>query len=193
MYQTSTDATNRQSVNKKIIMDNITKDKDKAKANATNRGKDYSHIKGWGIDADPKNDPVYPMKKRTDEEHEGYSWDRPPQQPINIEVLHSNERPNVTAVFGTSVPPSGLSGVLRRQAFKYGEGSFAHWLPLILADRINVVEGLVDDLIHGHVPNIFAEQGMKAEWKYNQKGLLQKIGVGALFATATAVWLLRKK
>ena len=72
--------------------------------------KDPSQIKGWGVDADPKNDPTYPMKNRNNGEHAGYNWKRPPQQPITIEVLHSNERPNVTSVFGTSTPPSGLSG-----------------------------------------------------------------------------------
>ena len=36
------------------------------------RGGDHSHIKGWGIDADPKNDPTYPMKNRTDEEIRGF-------------------------------------------------------------------------------------------------------------------------
>ncbi len=154
---------------------------------------DYKHIKGWGIDADPKNDPTYPIKKRTDEEQEGYSWDRPPQQPINIEVLHSNERPNVTAVFGTSVPPSGLSGMIRRQAFKYGEGSFGHWIPLILADRVNVVEGIVDDLVHGKIPNIFAEQGMKAELKHNPMGLFQKFAIGASVTAAVVLLLTRRK
>ena len=79
-----------------------------------NSAQNYQHIKGWGVDADPKNDPTYPMKHRTNEEHAGYSWVRPSQQPVNIEVLHSNERPNVTAVFGTSSPPSGLSGMIRR-------------------------------------------------------------------------------
>lgn len=154
--------------------------------------KDYSHIKGWGLDADPKNDPTYPMKHRTDEEHEGYSWKRPPQQPINIEVLHSNERPNITAVFGTSIPPKGLSGMIRRIAFKYGEGSFAHWVPLIVADRVNVIEGVFDDLRRGYIPNIFAEQGMKAEWKYNPRGLAKKIAVGAVL-TAAAIALLYSK
>jgi hypothetical protein len=33
-----------------------------------NLAKDYSHIKGWGVDADPKNDPTYPMKHRTNDE-----------------------------------------------------------------------------------------------------------------------------
>jgi hypothetical protein len=154
--------------------------------------KDYSHIKGWGVDADPKNDPTYPMKHRTDAEHEGYSWDRPPQQPVNVEVLHSNERPNVTAVFGTSVPPSGLSGMIRRFAFKYGEGSFAHWIPLILADRVNVVEGIIEDLGKGHVPNIFAEKGWKAEWKHNPQGLVQKVAIGILVTTTVVALLARK-
>ncbi|WP_230679894.1 hypothetical protein [Pontibacter sp. 172403-2] len=155
--------------------------------------KDYAHIKGWGIDADPKNDPTYPMKHRTNGEHKGYTWDRPPLQPVTVEVLHSIERPNITAVFGTAVPPQGLSGMIRRYAFKYSESSFGHWLPLLLADRVNVVEGIVDDLVHGHIPNIFAEKGYKMEWKYNRKSLLQKMAVGAAVATAAVVLLSRKR
>src|SRR4028118_970488 len=117
-----------------------------------NTGKDFSHIKGWGIDADPENDPTYPMKPhRTDAEQTGYSWERPTLQPETVEVLQSNERPNLTAVFGTSTPPSGLSGMIRRYAFKYSEGSWGHWIPLLLADRVNVVEGVIDDIRHGHV------------------------------------------
>ena len=155
--------------------------------------KDYSHIKGWGIDADPKNDPTYPMKHRTDAEQEGYSWDRPTQQDINIEVLHSIERPNVTAVFGTSTPPSGLSGMIRRYAFKHSENSYLHWLPLLMADRVNVVEGVIDDFAKGTVPNIFAEKGWKADWEHNRSGLIQKVGIMALVATAAVVLLTRKK
>src|SRR5690554_4057213 len=155
--------------------------------------KDYAHIKGWGIDADPKNDPTYPMKERTNEEHKGYTWDRPKQQPSTIEVLHSNERPNITAVFGTAMPPKGLSGKIRRYAFKHGEGSYAHWLPLILADRINVVEGIVDDLLHGHVPNVFAEKGWKAGWKHNRKGLVTELAVSTAVTTALLALLVLKK
>ncbi|WP_161888020.1 hypothetical protein [Pontibacter russatus] len=157
-----------------------------------NTSKDYSHIKGWGIDADPKNDPTYPMRKRGNETHAGYTWERPPLQPENMEVLHSNERPNVTAVFGTSMPPKGLSGMIRRYAFQYGEGSFGHWLPLLVADRVNVVEGIVEDLKSGHVPNIFAERGMKAQWKYDRKGLLQGIAVAAAVTTAAVLLLNRR-
>ncbi len=155
--------------------------------------KDPSQIKGWGVDADPNNDPTYPMKHRNDGQHAGYNWERPPQQPINTEILHSIERPNVTAVFGTSTPPSGLSGSIRRFAFRYSESSYGHWLPLMLADRVSVVEGVLDDLKHGRVPNVFAELGWKAEWKYNRTSLVRRILIRVvLVSTAVAYFRSRR-
>ena len=149
---------------------------------------DYSHIKGWGIDADPENDPVYPMKNRTNEEHDGYAWERPEQQNDNVEMLKSVERPNLTAVFGTASPPEGLNGKLRRFAFKYSESSYGRWLPLVLADRVGEVEGIIDDLKKGHVPNIFAERGWSSEWKHNRTSFLLKIAaVAAVAAVAVTV------
>ena len=155
--------------------------------------KDPSQIKGWGVDADPKNDPTYPMKNRNDGEHAGYSWERPPQQPITTEVLHSNERPNVTSVFGTSTPPSGLSGAIRRIAFRYSESSYGHWLPLVLADRVGVMEGVLSDLKRGHVPNVFAERGWKAEWKHNRTSLVRRILVRAVLVSAAVAYLNRRR
>ena len=152
------------------------------------KAKDPSQIKGWGVDADPRNDPTYPMKHRDDGEHAGYSWERPPQQPIDTEILHSIERPNVTSVFGTSTPPSGLSGVIRRIAFRYSESSYGHWLPLMLADRVSVAEGVLGDLKHGHVPNIFAELGWKAEWKHNRSSLVRRILVRVVLITAAVAY-----
>jgi hypothetical protein len=151
-----------------------------------------SQLPGWNIDNDPENDPTYPMRTRTPDDHKGYSWERPTQQPITIEVLHSIERPNITAVFGTSVPPSGLSGVIRRFAFKYSENSYLHWLPLLLADRVNVVEGVLADLAHGQVPNIFAEKGYPVEWKYDRKGLIIKLATAAAIAGGVVVLLSSK-
>lgn len=150
---------------------------------------DPSQVKGWGVDADTENDPTYPMKKRNDGEHAGYTWERPTQQPVGVEVLHSNERPNVSATFGTSTPPAGLSGVIRRFAFKYSESSYGHWLPLMLADRVGVVEGYLEDLSRGHVPNVFAERGWKAEWKHNRKSLLTRVVVGTVLASAAVAYL----
>jgi len=149
-------------------------------------------IPGWGIDADPENEPTYPMKRYTGADHDRLNYDRAPQQPIDVEVLHSIERPGVTRVFGATVPPSGVSGMLRRYAFRFSEGSSAHWMTLILADRVNVVEGILDDLRHGHIPNIFAEKGWKAEWKYNRAGLVRKVAVAAA-VTAVGIYLLARR
>ncbi|HKP71561.1 MAG TPA: hypothetical protein VJT82_01405 [Pyrinomonadaceae bacterium] len=154
-----------------------------------NRVQDTSQIKGWGVDADRENDPTYPMKNRNNGEHAGYSWERPPQQQTDVEILHSNERPNVSAVFGTSTPPAGLSGMIRRYAFKYSESSYGHWLPLMLADRVGVVEGYLEDLSRGHVPNVFAERGWKAEWKHNRTSLVTRVLVGAVVTSAAIAYL----
>lgn len=154
---------------------------------------DFPHINGWGIDADPKNEPTYPMKKYTGDDHERLNYQRPPLQPVDIEVLHSNERPNITAVFGTVSPPSGLSGVMRRKAFEYSENNWGHWLWLLAADRVNAIEGIVDDLKSGHVPNVFAERGLKAEWQYNKKGLVKKAVVVLAVSIIAGSLLSRKK
>jgi hypothetical protein len=151
-----------------------------------------NELPGWGIDADPKNDPTYPMKHNTGADHDRLNYERSAQQPQEVEVLKSIERPTLPRVFGTSTPPSGLSGMLRRYAFKFSEGSSGHWLTLILADRVNVVEGIVDDLKHGHVPNIFAERGWKAEWKYNRKGAVRSIAVGVAITSALVAYFVLK-
>jgi hypothetical protein len=54
----------------------------------------------------------------------------------------------------------------------------------VLADRINVVEGIVDDLKRGHIPNIIAERGWTAEWKYNRQSLTKKLAIAAALTTA---------
>lgn len=61
-------------------------------------------------------------------------------------MLHSTERPGLTPVFGTAVPPSGPSGKIRRAAFRHGEGRMRHWMLLLMAHRVNVVEGIVHDV-----------------------------------------------
>ncbi len=121
------------------------------------------NIPGWGIDADRENDPTYPMKHRNGADYERIHYEAPPQQPLTMKVFQSIERPRMTSVFGTSVPPRGLSGALRGFAYRYSETDTRHWMTLLLADRVNVVEGVIDDFSKGIVPNIFAERGWTAE------------------------------
>ena len=149
-----------------------------------NLEENYSHIKGWAVDADPENEPTYPIKKYTGDDHRRLNYERHTQQQSDVEILHSTERPSITSVFGTTVPPAGFSGNIRRMAFKYSEGQWGHWLLLILADRINMVEGIIDDVSKGHFPNIIAERGWTAEWKYNRKGLLKNVALGVAVVSA---------
>ncbi|RTQ52528.1 hypothetical protein EJV47_05825 [Hymenobacter gummosus] len=151
---------------------------------------DPKSVPGWGIDADPQNDPTYPMKpNRTDVEQQGYTWERPTQQPADVEVLHSIERPNLSAVFGTASPPVGLSGMIRRWAFRWSENEYNHWLPLILADRVNVVEGIIEDIAHGKFPNIWKEKGYNASWKHDRTGLVLRLAAFTAVAGGLVLWL----
>jgi hypothetical protein len=83
--------------------------------------------------------------------------------------------------------------MIRREAFKYSENSYGHWVPLMLADRIGVVEGVLEDLAHGHVPNIFGELGWKAEWKHNREGLVTKVLIGAVVASVAVAYFRSKR
>jgi len=147
----------------------------------------HSDVEGWGVDKNPADRPAVP-KERTPPRGIEPGWVRPEQQhPRKFEVLVSNERPGITPVFGTSVPLRGLSGVLRRAAFKYSEGDLRHWLILIAADRVDVVEGVLDDLRHGHVPNVFKEMGFKAELRHRPVRGAFKLAVTA-GGLALAAW-----
>src|SRR4051812_23814224 len=130
-------------------------------------------IAGWGSDIDPANRPAVPMERRP-ARLPGLHWSEIEPQPVREEVLHSVERPGLTPIYGTSVPPSGISGRLRRVAFGYSENDLRHWLLLLAADRINVVEGLVSDVAQGHIPRLYAESGGRAELKHNPKAAAGK-------------------
>jgi hypothetical protein len=152
---------------------------------------ELQHIQGWGADLDRKDRPGVPME-RTPPRFINQPEGDPPQQQEKVEILVSTERPGITQVFGTVQPPSGLSGMIRRLAFKSSENDIRHWLLLLLADRVNMVEGVVDDLAHGHVPNVLGEMGIKAEMKHNPAGLAKKVAITAA-VVGTAVYLMKRR
>ena len=158
---------------------------------ASQNRKDYSHIQGWGADLDHKNRPAYP-KERTPPRLEGVHWDEPAQQAEGVKILHSTERPGLTPVFGSTVPPSGISGRLREVAFKFSENDIRHWMLLLFADRINMVEGIGADLGRGHIPNLYAETGMRSEFRYNRPGAIRKMAV-ATAVVGIGLYLLTRK
>ena len=88
-----------------------------------------------GIDQDPARRPVVPAEKP------------PHSQPHarNVAQVRQDGRPTDagqarTPVFGTAQPPRGLSGRLRSAAYAIPEHYARHWLLLILADRVDVLE-----------------------------------------------------
>jgi hypothetical protein len=102
---------------------------------------DPQTVVGWGVDADPRNDPTAPMRDRSRDDGPGMNWTRPPLQTPRVEILRSIEHNRLPAALGTSTPPKGVSGAIRRYAFRFSESQWAHWLLLIFADRVNMVEG----------------------------------------------------
>jgi hypothetical protein len=154
---------------------------------------DTATVPGWGVDADPGNNPTYPMRHIEDQTSRGLSWTRPSQQQPDVEILQSIEHNRLPAVVGTSTPPSGVSGALRRYAFRRSESDWWHWLLLMGADRINVVEGVVGDLARGKIPNIPAEMGASAEWRHNRKGFVLKTGALLMAGAAVFVALRRRE
>jgi hypothetical protein len=143
-----------------------------------NLARDMSHIEGWGADLDEANRPAYPME-RTPPRLDNVHWDTPEQQPMRMEVFCSPERPSMTPVFGTGPAPRGLSGAMRAAAYKMTENDLRHWFLLMFADRVDMVEGIGDDLMKGRVPNFLGEMGIKAELKHNPQGLVKKAAVTA--------------
>lgn len=101
-------------------------------------------IPGWGADLDRANRPAVPME-RTPPRLDGVHWDDPPPQPMRVEILKSTEHLRMPPVFGTSVPPRGVSGWIRRRAFHHSENDLRHWLMLLFADRVDVVESVLSD------------------------------------------------
>jgi hypothetical protein len=150
------------------------------------------HIPGWGSDLDRKNWPAMPME-RTPPRFIHVPAGQPVQQAQTVEVFCSPERPGITPIFGTAQPPKWLSGAIRRLAYKLPENDLRHWLMLLAADRVNMVEGIVDDLRQGHVPNVLGEMGIRAELRHNPAGLVRKALVTTAVVGGIMVLMNRRK
>jgi hypothetical protein len=126
-----------------------------------------ARIHGWGVDLDPKDRPSA-HKEVYDPEGTGAHWDFPERQPEKWPRERSVEHRFLTPVFGTATPPRGLSGAIRRYAYrKYSEGRAAHWMLLMLADRVDAAEHHVKSLMTARPDNPITETGIKAELTYH--------------------------
>ena len=74
-----------------------------------------ARIPGWGVDLDPADRPSVPKLQRSLRPPE-VPWDFPDRQPERWPRERSIEHAMLTPVFGTSCPPHGVSGWLRRRS-----------------------------------------------------------------------------
>jgi hypothetical protein len=124
-------------------------------------------IPGWGSDLDPANRPAVP-KERFDPHPYGAVWDFPDRQEQKWPRERSIEHADVTPVFGTSCPPRGLSGAIRKYSYRrFSEGRAAHWLLLIAADRVDEVGSTMRSFASTRPDNPVSETGIVAEFKHH--------------------------
>jgi hypothetical protein len=122
-------------------------------------------IPGWGADLDPKDRPSVPREK-FDPDLNGARWEFPERQPEKWPRERSIEHKFLTPVFGTSTPPKGLSGAIRKYSYKkYSEGRAAHWLLLLAADRVDAWEHHLASFLTLRPDNPVTETGVLSEFR----------------------------
>jgi hypothetical protein len=119
-------------------------------------------IPGWGLDLNPADRPSYPKEISAET---GAHWDFPERQPQHAPREKSTEHRFLTPVFGTAQPLRGWSGAVRRFAYTFSEGRTAHWLLLMVGDRIDVLENRLEAVAQGRPDNVIAETGVMREFK----------------------------
>jgi hypothetical protein len=133
-----------------------------------------ARIPGWGVDLDPRDRPAVP-RLQFDPNLSGAHWNFPERQPEKWPRERSIEHKFLTPVFGTSCPPKGLSGVMRKLAYKrYSEGRLAHWLILIAADRVDAVESALASFVTLRPDNPVTETGVLSEFSHH--GISSRFG-----------------
>jgi hypothetical protein len=133
-----------------------------------------ARIPGWGADLDPKDRPSVP-KLQWQDDRTGAHWDFPERQVEKWPRERSIEHAFLTPVFGTSCPPKGVSGALRRLSYRrYSEGRAAHWLLLLAADRVDAWENHLRSFVTLRPDNPITETGVLSEFR--RHGLSSRLG-----------------
>ncbi len=132
-----------------------------------------TRIPGWGVDLNYEDRPAVPMED-FDPGATNAHWHVPERQPERWPREMSPEHGMLPAVFGTSCPPRGVSGAIRKYAYTLSEGKTSHWMLLMLADRIDVLESRVEAVREGRPDNPLSETGIIAEFK--KHGIRSRVG-----------------
>ena len=135
-----------------------------------------ARIPGWGADLDPADRPSVP-RERFDPTVTGAHWEIPEQQQETWPRERSVEHQRLTPVFGTSTAMKGLSGLMRKYAYRrFSEARAAHWLLLIAADRVDAMESHLQSLLSLRPDNPVSQSGVLSEFAH--KPISSRVGRG---------------
>ena len=122
-----------------------------------------ARIPGWGVDLDPADRPSHP-KLQYAPDATGAHWRFPDRQAGSEGRERSIEHAFVTPVFGTAQPLHGASGAIRRLAYaRFSEGRLAHWLLLIVGDRVDAWGSHLRSFATLHPDNPITQTGVLSE------------------------------
>jgi hypothetical protein len=130
---------------------------------------DNDQVVGAGIDLPRSRRPGSPMESAL-RDAAGAQGNPIARQTVGGEILRRADLQELTPVFGTAQPPRGLSGILRRYAYKIPDHKPRHWAVLFLADRVDVYESAVGEA-------------------FQRRPVATTAGVALLVGAAAALWL----
>lgn len=121
-----------------------------------------ARIPGWGADLDAADRPAFPREQPGIAT--GAHWELPEQQNAHGPRERSVEHERLTPVFGTAQPLRGLAGKVRRYAYAtYSEGQTAHWLLLVVGDRVDSASAHVKSLLTKRPDDPITQSGVLGE------------------------------
>ncbi len=102
-----------------------------------------TRIPGWGVDRKPESRPGYPLYKEYRAPHDTLQGESPARE---------------------TVPLKGLSGILRRAAYRAPDWKARRWILLMVADRIDALESRLTPrnlLIAGGIGGVIAAAALR--------------------------------
>jgi hypothetical protein len=94
----------------------------------------------WGVDLDPARRPGVPMMRTPPQPFPNTRFPPEHQPGEPASPMHGRPNKRMPPVFGTAVPLRGLSGMVRRLAYRYPDHYPSHWLLKLMGDRIDSME-----------------------------------------------------
>lgn len=114
----------------------------------------------------------------------------PPGEPVRQsnadQHLHRAGLDRPTPVVGMAQRPRGVSGALRRGAYRIPEHYARHWMLLMLADRVDVLEDRLGETLSGPLERAGLEDGARIA-RRNPLAVVAGAVVG-LWLTKRMIW-----